>query len=311
MLTIGEVVISADVEDIVSQIQEDTGLLRDVNELETDIMCTCPIHKGGMEQTPSLGINKESGIVHCFTCGYKGDIVTLVSDCYDISYSQAYRKLVGHFIYSGGRVLDIGIDRDTTQSNYIPYSTIAPYIEVNAPAWNYLQGRGVDANKLHNIFPVGYDKMTNSVVFYVRDLKNKYIGSKTRSIQGKRFANATGAKKSTYLYGAYELLQSAWQPEDPVWICESEIDALTVWSRGGYAVAIGGSHISNRQLQILKTLGVRRIIDGLDKDEAGREGWSNLCTYIKGISTYNTKFPVNKKDINDLTIEEFNNIKIY
>ena len=311
MLQIGEVVISADVEDIVSQIQEDTGLLRDVNELETDIMCTCPIHKGGMEQTPSLGINKESGIVHCFTCGYKGDIVTLVSDCYDISYSQAYRKLVGHFIYSGGRVLDIGIDRDTTQSSFIPYNTIAPYIEVNAPAWNYLQGRGVDANKLHNIFPVGYDKMTNSVVFYVRDLKNKYIGSKTRSIQGKRFANATGAKKSTYLYGAYELLQSGWQPEDPVWICESEIDCLTVWSRGQYAVAIGGSHISKAQLHILKTLGVRRLIDGLDRDEAGREGWKNLCTYIKGISTYNTKFPVSKKDINDLTDEEFNNIKIY
>ena len=219
MLQIGEVVISADVEDIVSQIQEDTGLLRDVNELETDIMCTCPIHKGGMEQTPSLGINKESGVVHCFTCGYKGDIVTLVSDCYDISYSQAYRKLVGHFIYSGGRVLDIGIDRDTTQSSYIPYNTIAPYISANAPAWNYLQGRGVDANKLYSKFPVGYDMTTNSVVFYIRDLKNRYIGSKTRSIQGKRFANATGAKKSTYLYGAYELLQSAWQPEDPVWIC--------------------------------------------------------------------------------------------
>ena len=311
MLQIREVVISADVEDIVSQIQEDTGLLRDVNELETDIMCTCPIHKGGMEQTPSLGINKDSGVVHCFTCGYKGDIVTLVSDCYDISYSQAYRKLVGHFIYSGGRVLDIGIDRDTTQSSYIPYNTIAPYISANAPAWNYLQGRGVDANKLYNKFPVGYDMTTNSVVFYIRDLKNRYIGSKTRSIQGKRFANATGAKKSTYLYGAYELLQSAWQPEDPVWICESEIDALTVWSRGGYAVAIGGSHISNRQLQILKTLGVRRIIDGLDKDEVGREGWKNICTYIKGISTYNTKYPVNKKDINDLTEEEFNNIKIY
>ena len=311
MLQIGEVVISADVEDIIEQIQVDTGLLRDVNELETDIMCTCPIHKGGMEQTPSLGINKDSGVVHCFTCGYKGDIVTLVSDCYDISYSQAYRKLVGHFIYSGGRVLDIGIDRDTTQSSYIPYNTIAPYILANAPAWNYLQGRGVDANKLYNKFPVGYDMTTNSVVFYIRDLKNRYIGSKTRSIQGKRFANATGAKKSTYLYGAYELLQSAWQPEDPVWICESEIDALTVWSRGGYAVAIGGSHISNKQLQILKTLGVRRIINGLDKDEAGREGWKNIFTYIKGISTYNTKYPVNKKDINDLTEEEFNNIKIY
>lgn len=57
MLQIGEVVISADVEDIIQQIQEDTGLLRDVNELDSDIMCTCPIHKGGMETTPSLGVN--------------------------------------------------------------------------------------------------------------------------------------------------------------------------------------------------------------------------------------------------------------
>ena len=98
MLTVGEVVISADVDDIIEQIQEETGLLSFTNELETDIMCTCPIHKGGMERTPSLGINKESGVVHCFTCGYKGDIITLVSDCYNISYNQAYRKLVGDFV---------------------------------------------------------------------------------------------------------------------------------------------------------------------------------------------------------------------
>lgn len=115
MLQVGEVVISADVEDIVSQIQEETGLLRDIRELENDLMVTCPIHKGGMEQTPSLGINKESGVTHCFTCGYKGDIITLVSDCYGISYSQAYRKLVGHFIYSGRRTLDIDISRENSQ----------------------------------------------------------------------------------------------------------------------------------------------------------------------------------------------------
>ena len=311
MLQIGEIVISADVEDIVSQIQEDTELLRDINELETDIMCTCPIHKGGMEQTPSLGINKESGVVHCFTCGYKGDIVTLVSDCYDISYSQAYRKLVGHFVYSGGRTLDLDITRELTPTNYIRREDVIPYIKINEPSWGYLISRGIDADKLHLVFPIGYNSNTDSIMIFVRDLKGNYVGCKTRSIQGKRFTNSTGAKKSTYLYGAYELLQSSWQPSDPVWICESEIDALTVWSRGGYAVAIGGSHISKAQLNILKTLGVRRLVDGLDRDEAGREGWKNLCTYIKGISTYNTKFPVNKKDINDLTEEEFNNIKIY
>lgn len=311
MLQIGETTISADVEDIIEQIQEDTGLLHNVNELETDIMCTCPIHKGGMERTPSLGINKETGVVHCFTCGYKGDIITLVSDCYNITYNQAYRKLVGNYVYSGKRSIDVSVSRDTNSSMYINRNSILPFIKNNFTAWNYLYSRGVDPYKLKNVFPIGYDSNSSSTIFYVRDLKGNYVGSKARSVQGKRFANSTGAKKSTYLYGAYELLQSAWQPHDPVWICESEIDALTVWSRGGYAVAIGGSHISRIQLNILTQLGVRRVIDGLDKDEAGREGWKNFCTYVKGISTYNTKYPVNKKDINDLTDKEFFAIKIY
>lgn len=311
MLQIGETTISADVEDIIEQIQEDTGLLHNVNELETDIMCTCPIHKGGMERTPSLGINKETGVVHCFTCGYKGDIITLVSDCYNITYNQAYRKLVGNYVYSGKRSIDVSVSRDTSNSMYIKRNSILPFIKNNFTAWNYLYSRGVDPYKLKNVFPIGYDSNSSSAIFYVRDLKGNYVGSKARSVQGKRFANSTGAKKSTYLYGAYELLQSAWQPHDPVWICESEIDALTVWSRGGYAVAIGGSHISRIQLNILTQLGVRRVIDGLDKDEAGREGWKNFCTYVKGISTYNTKYPVNKKDINDLTDKEFFAIKIY
>ena len=311
MLQIGETTISADVEDIIEQIQEDTGLLHNVNELETDIMCTCPIHKGGMERTPSLGINKETGVVHCFTCGYKGDIITLVSDCYNITYNQAYRKLVGNYVYSGKRSIDVSVSRDTNSSMYINRNSILPFIKNNFTAWNYLYSRGVDPYKLKNVFPIGYDSNSSSTIFYVRDLKGNYVGSKARSVQGKRFANSTGAKKSTYLYGAYELLQSAWQTHDPVWICESEIDALTVWSRGGYAVAIGGSHISRIQLNILTQLGVRRVIDGLDKDEAGREGWKNFCTYVKGISTYNTKYPVNKKDINDLTDKEFFAIKIY
>ena len=309
MLQIGETTISADIDDIIEQIQEETGLLHNINELETDIMCTCPIHKGGMERTPSLGINKDTGVVHCFTCGYKGDIITLVSDCYNITYNQAYRKIVGKFIYSGKRVLDATITRDTNSSMYINRNSILPFIKNNLKAWNYLQGRGIDANRLYRVFPVGYDSNNDSLLLYVRDLHGNYIGSKARSLKGKVFLNGAGAKKSTYLYGAYELIQSAWQPSDPLWICESEIDALTVWSRGGYAVAIGGSHISKTQMSLLYKLGVRRIIDGLDKDDAGREGWSNLCKYIKGVSTYETIYPVDKKDINDLTDKEFAMIK--
>lgn len=310
MLQVGEVVISADVEDIVSQIQEDVGLLRDVNELESDIMVTCPIHKGGMESTPSLGINKSTGVVHCFTCGYKGDIVTLVSDCYNIPYSQAFRKLVGDFVYSSRRTIDIdlGTSRDNLQI-VIPKTTVYNAVWDNAPALAYLADRGINATKLGG-FTIGYDKTHDVIQLYTRDLQGNYVICKARCIHKKLYLNSTGANKAHHLFGAYELLQSDWQPADPVWICESEIDALTLWGRGEYAVAIMGSHISIAQKNILLTLGVRRVVDGMDKDDAGRLGWDNIKKWVKFASTYDTIYPVDKKDINELTDEEFAKIKI-
>ena len=53
-----------------------------------------------------------------------------------------------------------------------------------------------------------------------------------------------------------------------------------------------------------------RLVDGLDRDDAGREGWSNIKKFTRGISTYDTIFPTNAKDINDLSDIEFKNIKI-
>ena len=70
------------------------------------------------------------------------------------------------------------------------------------------------------------------------------------------------------------------------------------------------SSLSNKQLDILKQLGVRRLVDGLDRDDAGREGWSSIKKFTKGISTYDTIFPTNAKDINELSDIEFKNIKI-
>ena len=71
-----------------------------------------------------------------------------------------------------------------------------------------------------------------------------------------------------------------------------------------------GSHISNKQLDILKQLGVRRLVDGLDRDDAGREGWANIKKFTRGISTYDTIFPTRAKDINDLSDDEFKRIRI-
>lgn len=308
MLEVGGVLINADVEDIISMIQEETEYFKDVNELESDFMVTCAYHKGGMEDKPSLGINKETGVFHCFACGEKGDILQLLQDTLDLSRSKIIQKLAGEYIYSGGRRsidFNLSIPEEVKPLNT---ESVMKYVENNRKSVAYLASRGI-RQIVTKYFPIGYDSNKDTIQFFIQDLQGKFIYYKERAINSKRFYNTANVKKSNYLYGARQLFRY-WDRKSPVWICESEIDCLTCWSRGQFAVAIGGSHISRNQLNILKKLGVREVYNGLDRDEAGREGWELFQKMARTILCYNTEFPTTAKDLNDLTESDFSKIKI-
>lgn len=308
MLEVGGVLINAEVEDIISMVQEETEYFKDVNELESDYMVTCAYHKGGMEDKPSLGINKETGVFHCFTCGEKGDVLQLLQDTLDLPRSKVIQKLAGEYIYSGGRrSIDFDLSPPTPVQP-IDKRKVMSSIEVNQRAVAYLASRGI-RQIVTTYFPIGYNKEHDTIQLYVQDLKGDFIYYKERAIKDKRFYNTEDVKKSNYLFGARQLLRY-WDRKSPVWICESEIDCLTCWSRGAFAVAIGGSHISKAQLAILKGLGIREIYNGLDRDEAGVEGWELFKKMAKTMLCYDTIFPTNAKDINDLTESDFTKIKI-
>ncbi|MFQ3675245.1 MAG: DNA primase [Endomicrobiia bacterium] len=50
----------------------------------------CPFHS---ERTPSFSISPDKKIVHCFGCGYNGDIIKFVQDMDHITYFDAVEKL--------------------------------------------------------------------------------------------------------------------------------------------------------------------------------------------------------------------------
>lgn len=308
MLEVGGIILNTDVEDIISLVQEETMYFKDLNELEKDYMVTCAFHKGGMEDKPSLGINKDTGVYHCFTCGERGDILQLLQHTLELSKNQVIRKLAGEYIYSSN---SRRIDVDFNKPQEIPkimYGDIKPLLDNNRKALAYLATRGIQPI-VAKYFPIGYYPNNGTIRFYIQDTQGNFIYHKERAIKHKMFFNQSNIKKSNYLYGARQLLRY-WDRTSPVWVCESEIDCLTCWSRGCFAVAIGGSHISKKQIAILQSLGVRQLIDGMDRDVAGREGWESIKSLVHNMITYDTIFPNNKKDINDLTSTEFNNIKI-
>lgn len=59
MISVWGTPIVATVEQVIKDLKLerfDEGLLREINNTGSDLMCTCPFHKGGKENKPSCGV---------------------------------------------------------------------------------------------------------------------------------------------------------------------------------------------------------------------------------------------------------------
>ena len=88
MIKVNDFVLNTSVEGIIRTLrtslhEEKIDLLRDVKDTLGNIMVTCPVHKDGKERKPSCGISKETGVCHCFTCGYSANLTEFISNCFN------------------------------------------------------------------------------------------------------------------------------------------------------------------------------------------------------------------------------------
>ena len=93
MITIWKTPIVATVEQVLKDLKLQlygAGLLKEIKNTGSDLMCTCPFHANGKEHNPSCGVllqqkvtkdkTYEAGTVHCYTCGYTADLPQFVAD---------------------------------------------------------------------------------------------------------------------------------------------------------------------------------------------------------------------------------------
>lgn len=308
-------------------------LFRDIKPSGENIMVTCPFHSGGRERKASFGVATreityngrvlEAGSTHCFTCGYKSDLPQFIADVLELDNRiHGFKWLKERYMYGAGDERgELGLDFSRGKQSVeegeglVSKVLVTHYHEelLNSQrALDYVIGRKLDNLHILEIFGVGYDEEKDSIVFAVADKKGQTRMLKKRSIEGKRFANTTGSNKAGIVYGLYQLLEYG-DKTKPVWICESEIDCLTAWHYGVQAVAVMGSHISEAQVKELSKTPFRHLVDGLDRDEAGRKGWRTAKDLLipLGFRMWNTKGFGEKKDINDLTHNEFLQIEKY
>lgn len=314
-------------------------IFKDFKDSDDHIQTQCPFHKDGHERKPSFGVNKKTGLWHCFTCGEKGSLPTLVQKVLNLdNYKAGEQWLIDHFdtsiIVNGERpklqtlpdnnkLVNILLNKkvepvkEISKNNYITEEELKKYRFYHP----YMYQRGL-TNDIIQKFDIGYDKdfkfvlkkepltYSNpipSITFPVKDIEGNCLFIARRAIYTKLFYYPNNVEKP--LYGAYEIKKYYDKGQNELYICESMLDALKLFTVGKLAVALNGLG-SNYQFQLLKNMPQKLFILATDNDERGLAARQRIRY---GVGVKNKVFkqviiPKGKKDINDCSIEELQNL---
>lgn len=281
-------------------------LFERVKRSGNDLMFNCPVHSGGQERRPSCGINLDTGISHCFSCGFKADLTTFISVCFGKNDGGAYgaKWLAKNFVTYDGR--NFNIDWNFSgDDNFIDVEPLVDEDELKQYRWvhSYMYDRKLTDDIIEK-FDIGFDKAANCLTFPVRDEHGRLSFIYRRSVNSKFFSITTDADKGSVVYALDEVYKIL--PVKNVIICESIIDCLTCWVHNRPAVALMQAIATHNQIDLIKSLPVRSIVLALDNDEAGKIGAIRLRNALKS-SKLIYKAVFDAKDINEL--DDFNGLK--
>lgn len=321
---------------------ESLGLIRTNNKITGDwYQIYCPFHKDGKERKPSCGVlirdsyrngrHTPAGFFNCFTCGHKKPLVESVQEILKMkgiggSGLEWLNENIPGFEYDESDIDSLmppGMMENLVNKYALEY--IDRKVNGNKPILvtddelaryrftvPYMYERGL-TDEIIERFDIGFDrdhipenrkKPVPCITFPVRDENGNCLFIFRRSVEGRYFNYPTGSEKP--VYGLYELKPGT----STVVICESAFNMMTCIRHGYEAVALFGTG-NSKQIEQLKRLGARRFIIGMDPDEAGERAYMKLKKNLRSVALI-SKFDgiPSGKDINDLTDEEFENLRI-
>jgi 5S rRNA maturation endonuclease (ribonuclease M5) len=322
LIQLDGIILTSSIEEIITELKHQLNkheiyLFGDTKETLGNLMVSCPSHSGGQERKASCGISTEQkqtmsgetvpvGTVHCFACGYKASLAQMVSFVFEKRDGGAFgtQWLLEHF-----GAMEIEDRKMLTLPNMNRDSKVLESVsEEELESYRYTHPYTVKRKLSHDIvdkFDVGYDKATDSITFPVKDEHGIVRFVQRRSVKVKSFQNESKVEKGSVVYGLYAVMRTK---AKEVYVCESIIDCLTLWSVGYPAIAIMGATATQRQIELVIKSGVRSIILALDNDEAGRKGRAFLRKQLANhMIVSELVIPSGLKDVNEMSAEQLEN----
>lgn len=234
---------------------------------QSEYSVLCVFHK---DTNASMRINVDKGVFFCHGCGVKGGMVKLA------------RQLGVPYRFDAGEARMASLMMKLEKLNkgggeekprVMPESMLTRYTSIPTNYWTdpiSKGGRGFNQETVE-AFDLGYDPLNDAAIIPIRNMDGELLGVTKRYFNpdGKRrYKDPLGFKKTDNLFASWFAKES----ESPtIVICEGPLDAIKIWQAGHPAVALFGSHVTEKQILLLRRMGTVSVVLFFDNDDPGRK----------------------------------------
>lgn len=269
-----------------------------------ELRSLCPFHR---ETKGSFFLNLDKGVWFCFGCGKGGSVLRLLRE-----KGLKEDKISGFFdmkeIAKRDKLLEDLYRKRECEDVKSPKVRFFALPELKGEDKDSVAVKYLERRKLGgiNLNDVRYDKLSNCLVFAIRNLKGEIIGVTYRGVYSdRRYVYPSGLKSELGgLYGLYRALLVK-DSKIPV-IVEGELDCENVWRAGNSSIALLGWRVTDRQIQNL--LNFSRLVLALDNDFSGFKGRNRLVSKLKEVMMNLYLVRLIYKDPAQHTVEEWKQV---
>ena len=232
----------------------------------------CPFHQ---ERTPSCSIDFAERRFHCFGCGAGGTVIDFVARMERISVREAALRLsrIGKLTPAlSDTAAQTGQKTSVEGASGISANPPLGYTLDLDPEHPYLRGRGHASETIHH-FGVGYCRdgfMRGRICFPIHDAGGTLVAYAGRWASDPvprgvaRYLLTPGFRKSAVLYNLNRIVGAA-----RIVLVEGYWSVLRLQELAVPAVALMGSSISAKQVELLGTHDIKAITIFMDGDDSG------------------------------------------
>lgn len=240
--------------------------LRNVSFSGDEIISSCPFtdnHPNG-DRHPSFGINAESGLYHCFSCGASGNLVQLAERLLLLNHTESVRLCYP----------DMSIEealRAMRGADYVPQDGIRS-IDADIGYWcnqdrSYWYSRGLNDDTIGK-WRLGYDPKAKRAVIPIY-FGGELVGwtkRRTEEWMQPKWQHSEGLIKSRILFGMDETVG------DSCILVEAPLSAIKLDQYGvKNAISSFGCRLSDEQTVLIRS-NYNKVLVFYDPDEAGYNG---------------------------------------